>query len=64
MEEKREVEAEAELSATPGSSKVKGAACPPDLGGSSVGGPPRGQKKQCWVLCSLGCFPLLSGDSA
>lgn len=34
MEEKREVEAETEFSATPGSSKVKGETYPPDLGPS------------------------------
>lgn len=36
-EEKKEVEAEAELSATPGSSKVKGDTYPPDLGEASQG---------------------------
>lgn len=56
MEEKREVEAEAELSATPTSSKVKGAACPPDLGGSSVG-PSTWPEKAVLGVVLTGVFP-------
>ena len=37
IEEKREVEAETELSTTPGSSKVNGETYPPDLGETSHG---------------------------
>lgn len=71
LDEKREGEADAELSGTLGSGKVrsKPATCSPDLGRTSVGQTGKVTLRMvknrvwCWVSHSLMCLPLTHCES-